>query len=474
MLGRAQQRTPARVSLTRAVLGGGLYVHGDQVEEAVSVSRVLSRPSPAYKRWLVRSRQGGKQAGPPPAERVWCAGPIPDGPWQGAWWLPRHAPIAVQNLTDRTQLPPAERLQLSVKLRPYQIAARDALLWERSGTVVMPCGAGKTTTGAAVIAELATPALVLVHTLDLATQWMERVRDQLGATVGLVGGGKREDGCRVTVATIQTLTNWTWWERYEWGKRFGLVVLDEAHHAPARTFSEVMSSLPGRYRLGLTATPSRPDGLEDFLWWTCGPVIYRVEQRDLEETGSTMRPAIRWVHTGWAPERAKADDWTGTQTELVSDEARNRLIVDQVVSRARAGRVVLVLSDRVQHAVELAEQITARGVDAEPLVGRVTKKARQSILDRARAGELQVITATSVADEGLDAPVLDCVALTCPSRNKGKVQQRIGRVIRSAPGKPTPEVLDFVDDFKSAVHMAWQRFRLYRELGWGPDRPVQP
>lgn len=454
------------VTVDRATIGGGLYVPPDCVPQAVAAARILSRPNPEYKRWLLRSRKLGRPAGDQPPETYVSAGPMFGGPFDGGWWLPRHAPVRVLNPTSAMVLPEAEPVTLSVELRPFQVDAVEALLWEQSGTIVAPCGAGKTTIGAALISRVATPALVLVHTLDLAEQWKDRCRAQLGVEAGMLGAGERDLDARVVVGTIQTLAQWSWDEVYELGQRFGLVVLDEAHHAPARTFGQVLSALPGRYRVGLTATPKRQDHLEDFLFWSCGRVVYTVRQLELEAAGYTLTPRITWLGTAFKP-RTASDDWTGLCTELAGDEERNALIVREVAARAEAGRTVLVLADRVAHCEGLADQLAVTHPSA-CLVGRMRKTARADVLERFRSGELRVVTATSLADEGLDVSRIDCVALVTPSRNESRVQQRVGRGLRPQPGKPQPEVLDLVDPFGAALGAASRRRSLYRRLGWNP------
>jgi superfamily II DNA or RNA helicase len=460
---------PPTVTIDEAVLGGGIYVPARLIEQAVNASRVIAKPNPGYRQWEMRCRKAGKQVGAPPTQQYIAAGPLFAGPYEGCWWLPRHAPVAVRQVVDATVLPEAERLSLTVELRPFQRSAVDAVLWERSGTVIAPCGAGKTTIGAALIASLQTPALVLVHTLDLAEQWRARCAAQLGVEAGLLAGGKvPAEDARVVVATIQTLASWSWAERYAFGSRFGLVILDEAHHAPARTFAEVMASLPGRYRLGLTATPKRQDGLEDILWWTCGRSVYEIRQKELEAQGYTLTPRIEWLSTDWQPRRSDPEDWTALMTELAGDEARNALITRAATAQARQSRCVLVLADRVEHCRELADRMTGAGTPARALTGALGKRARASVLAEVASGEISCLTATSLADEGLDLARLDTVILAAPSRNEGRVQQRVGRALRPGLGKGQPVVVDLVDAFGAALGMASKRRSLYQRLGWAP------
>lgn len=410
----------------------------------------LRLPNPEHAAWEHAARRGS--ARPEPSR--WM---VPVDEVGGLVRMPRHAPVPRREVIDRTVAPPAEALRLRVELRPYQDEAVFSWLFQGSGTVLAPCGAGKTTIGAAAIAAVGSPALILVHTHDLAAQWRERVRAQLGTEASDL-----ETPGRVTIATVQSLARWAGEARRALGERFGLVILDEAHHAPAATFAAVLGDLAGRYRLGLTATPTRRDGLQALIEWCCGPIVARIEQRDLERMGYTLTPTIEQRPTGWA---ATAPEAVDRQAEIEASTTRNALILDAVGALAREGRRVLLLADRVAHVEALAGELVAAGLRAAALTSRSTKRRRAEVLAAMGAGDLDVLAATSLADEGLDVASLDAVVLAAPSGNPARVQQRIGRALRPAPGK-TARILDFVDGDVWARSAAKKRRRLYHDLGW--------
>ena len=460
-------RSSSGFHVDRAVMAGGWWLPPGSDDVAEVLAERYSLPNPAWSQWVKR-RERVRFPGPEPDELLTVVHPIPDGPWAGGWYMPRCVPLSVGAPVSRLVAPDAvtARLVESLTLRPHQRAALEAVTVGGSALIEMPCGAGKTTFGEAVIALVPSPALILVHTLDLAKQWTQRIAEQMqSVSVGLVGAGKRQDDRRVVVATLQTLSRWGWWERYEWAQRFGLVILDEAHHAPAATFSEVLSTIPAATRIGLTATPVRHDGLTAFVGWNFGQTAYRVTTQDLDRAGLTMAPEVVWVETGWSP---PDEDMANHErvAAMVEDYSRNLLVVDTAKRALADGRTVLVLADRVAHCRQLAALITREGYPAEALVGDVSAKRRDEILGRARAGELRCVTATSVADEGLDLPGLDCVIFASPSGNLGRVQQRAGRAGRVCTGKRQPLVYDLVDDWGPYRGYARRRKKLYRSLGW--------
>lgn len=439
-----------------AAIHGGIYVppgSGLQIE-----AWNVTNPSWA---WWRRSGRGDE-----PARWVSPARALPEGgPWAGGLALPRYDERSPQWTIDRTSLPKAPVLEHRRQLRGYQQKAITAWRQRGSGVLRLPCGAGKTTIGLDVIAGVPSPALVLMHTLDLVEQWARRVEDELGLEAVVASEGRRPEPGRVTLATVQTLARWDWWERAVWGRAFGLLVVDEAHHTPASTFVDVVLTMPALYRLGLTATPTRADGLTSWLWSHLGSERYGVEQADLQAEGAVLVPEVRVVETGWLPSSLKdGRDPNPDQVrrQRMRDTARNVLLADTVAELVRAGHQVLVLADQVPHVQQLAEL-----TGGTALHGELSKGDRCRALQAAAAGRTSVLVATSVADEGLDLPSLSALVLAVPSSARAKVEQRVGRILRPCPGKPAPVVVDVLDADEAAQRAHQERARVYRKLGAG-------
>lgn len=372
---------------------------------------------------------------------------------------------------DRRGLP-GDRLAevLAPSLRPYQDRALHAMVNITQGTVVIPCGGGKTRIGVAAIARLRTPTIILVHTLDLAEQWRGQLRELLGIEAGLVGDGE-ETVAPITVALVQALARREAPRLDALLGQFGLLIVDEAHHCPSTTFRAVVDRCAARYRFGLTATPEREDGLTPLLELFLGPAIATVTHEELVAAGVLKLPEVRVIETVFAFAYEGADDYARMLDALVRDEQRNELIADHVAAEARAGHLGLVLSGRIDHCELLCALIRERGVKAELLTGSVKKERRTALLAAARAGEVPVLVATTLADEGLDLPALSRVFLAYPGRARGRTLQRLGRLMRTHPDKDDAVLFDFVDR-KVAIlrrhHV--ERRRLYAEvLGRRPE-----
>jgi superfamily II DNA or RNA helicase len=407
-------------------------------------------------------------------EKIECCIEMPDG----SVHVPRGTIALLKEQLRRHELAPrlgddrrshGERIRPreseALELRDYQLEAIAKLRACAQGLVLLPCGCGKTKLGVGAILAFLATSLVLVHTSDLADQWLEEL-SKYGLCAGLVGNGKDERGADVVVGIIDSVLPLLEGDP-TWGQRFGFVLVDEAHHAPAITFQRVLRLLPAYYRLGLTATPEREDGLTSLVDWSFGDVLIERSTREMIKLGYLMPAEIVIAPTGWTwtydgPEKKRL---ATLEQDLASDLLRNALIADTVAREARAGETCLVLVRTREHAKELAEMISMRGVEARALTGKTAKKKRRSTISDLRGGHLAVAVATSLADEGLDLPRLSVIALAAPARAKGATIQRLGRLLRVWPGKK-PKLYDFVDDeVDTLASRATARRRVYLDAG---------
>ncbi|MFP2895114.1 DEAD/DEAH box helicase [Corallococcus sp. 4LFB] len=409
-----------------------------------ALCRALSLPNPAYLK-LVRLR---KRPGAEPQTLYFFR------QQERELVLPRGAIHLLRRAADEAGLTlsfedarvlPKRLAKLPVvPLRDYQAEAVERLAKATQGMAVLPCGAGKSVLAVGAISRLRTPTLILVHTLDLAEQWREHVRERLGMEAGLVGAGE-EEVRPITVAVVQSLARWEEAKLDAFLHGFGLLVLDEAHHIAASAFHRLVDRCPARYRLGLTATPEREDGLTPLLRLYLGAPLAVVKHEDLVARGVLVVPEVRAVETAFDYPYFGASDYAPMLEALAEDKARNDLVLGAVAREAWAGHLCLVLTGRVDHCELLAHRLSAAGLSASALTSEVPREARRALLDQARAGRVRVLVATSLADEGLDLPRLSRVFLAYPGRARGRTVQRLGRLMRPHPEKKSAVLIDFVD-----------------------------
>ena len=379
-----------------------------------------------------------------------------------------EAGIALSFDDRRTTVPPLARC-LPIALRPYQADAVHAMARGVQGTVIMPPGAGKSRTALATVARIRQPALVIVHTRDLVEQWEDNARRLLGVRSFDL---KAPDA--VAIATVQSLTKKSPSELGRLSEHFGAVVVDEVHHAPSQIFQHVLRHLRSRYRFGLTATPEREDGLSPLLDLTFGDRLFLASHASLVSSGYLEAPEVRPINTSFDFSYRGPRDFHALMEALVTDPERNDVVANLACEAARGGHSVLVLSGRVQHCHVLGQAICEGGVHAEVLVGHVSQAKRKATLERFRSGELRVVVASTLADEGLDVPRLGRVILAYPGRAEGRTAQRLGRLMRPHPQKQGAVLFDIVDEKVPPLRRQFcARRALYRSLGAAVSPPKE-
>ena len=327
------------------------------------------------------------------------------------------------------------------------------------GVLSLDAGFGKTTCALAFAAHLGVRTMIIVHKEFLANQWKERIGQFCpGATIGRVQQDTFDIECDFVIAMIQTMCS-----RENEPNAFdsiGLVVVDEAHHIGAAAFSQTMFKLCPKYALGLTATPERKDGLTNILYWFMGPEFFRV-QRAHQTT--TRVEAIFFDDPVFreAPpvSRFGKINMAGMVTQLTEIPARNQKIL-HLVRGLDPTRRVLLLSDRREHCFWLRDNLEGSAV----YLGGMNEK------DLDAASKHTIIVATySMAQEGLDIPVLDTLVMTTPHSD---VTQAVGRIMRETPGKVNaPLIIDIVDRWSVFNSMYRKRCVIYNAAGFsGTDK----
>ena len=332
-------------------------------------------------------------------------------------------------------------------LKPFQKAAVEALGPKHFGTFSAPTGSGKTIMALALIADRRQPTLIIVHTQDLADQWVNRVETFLNipeAEIGRIGGGKKKIGTHITVALVQSLYKCA----EEIAPHIGFLIVDECHRCPSRTFTEAVSLFDSKYMMGLSATPWRRDNLSQLIFWHLGDVQYSINKNQLIDSGDILNAEIVERQTEFKAHHDPTKAYSKMLAELTADDQRNRLIASDVAIEAeKTDGICLVLSDRKQHCETLRALLTFRHkIAAEVLTGDVDASQRVHILKKLAEGNIKVLIATGqLLGEGFDCPNLSSLFLTTPIRFSGRVLQYIGRVLRPAPGKHQARIFDYVD-----------------------------
>ncbi|KIF72126.1 DEAD/DEAH box helicase [Streptomyces sp. AcH 505] len=340
------------------------------------------------------------------------------------------------------------------KPRPYQTEAIKALTagWQGPNNrlaVVLPTGAGKTVVFANLIAGMlqilnGRRALVIAHREELIQQAADKIRAVCpGLRVGIVKAERDEhQDADVIVASIQTLAVK---RRREAIRDIGMVVVDECHHAAAKTYMTVLEHF-GAWRgvptAGFTATMTRTDGGLADIWQD---VVYTLDILDMIRDGYLVDVrGKRVVVDGLNLDKVKTrnGDLADGQLGQALDDSGAADIVADAYKEFASDRPGVVFTPTVATAQSMADALNEAGITATTIWGDMPREARATALNWYKAGKVQVLTNCMVLTEGFDAPWTSCAVIARPTKSPGLYCQMAGRALRLFEGKKDALLLD--------------------------------
>jgi len=350
-----------------------------------------------------------------------------------------------------------------MKLRPYQHESvrRVEAEWQshRSTLLVLPTGCGKTVVFSEIIRR-AFPrrALVLAHREELVFQAREKVRTMTGWRVDVEMGEARAEmacmfgGPRVVVSTIQTQSSGGdgggRMSRFD-PRLFGVVVIDEAHHAPASSYRKVLDwygTNPDLRILGVTATPDRAD--EEALGQVFESVSFDYEVLDAIQDGWLVPIEQQMVHVeglDFSSCRTTSGDLNGADLAKVMEYEMNLHRVVAPAIEIAGNRRTLVFCSSVDHAERVCEMFNRhRDGMAAWVCGKTDKEERRKILSDFSTGRVQVVCNCGVLTEGFDNPGVEVVIMARPTKSRALYAQMAGRGTR-----PADEIAHELNDHES-------------------------
>ena len=380
-------------------------------------------------------------------------------------------------------------IQSSINLRDYQKPCLEALKTYVNGLFILPCGLGKTECALETASYLKQHTLFITHTKDLLNQAKERCEEKMNCSISTISDGKVDTSGDIVFATVQTLfKNLDNIPQDE----FGLVVVDECHHLAANTnsvsmFRSSLDHFASRYKLGLTATLHRADGLEKCIPKLLGDIVYEVKEDKNDYVGVyegneilrfpkdqfQVPVQINIINTNYSLLNKKTNRYrdvfdknglTLSFSKLISDigcdEDRNNIIVDLVNNLNGS---TIILSDRVDQLKYLEKHIS----NSVEIDGSTKKEKRELAIEDIKSGKKKVLLASyKLAKEGLDCKILENVVFATPVKDDAIVIQCIGRAQRIYEGKKIANIYDLVDDVSMLTKFFTKRRAIYKKKGW--------
>lgn len=356
---------------------------------------------------------------------------------------------ALWPVKDEVQLEDGEPLKLSLnsttkngkpfEIRNYQKEAANALIGNRGpgtgfGTIVLPCGAGKTIVGITIMDLLKTSTLIITTNISAVHQWIQELKDKTNLKDDQIAEytGENKSLAPVTVATYQILT----WRPEKDGpyphfsiftkRKWGLIIYDEVHMLPAPVF-RVVAEVQAVRRVGLTATLVREDGCEGYVFSLVGPKRYDVPWKELEKS--------RWIASAECaeirldlPEEKEIDYAVASPREkhkLSSENPLKMEVTKQLIERFPEDKILVI----GQYLAQLNE--VAKLLKAPIITGKTPNTERDKIYKDFRDGKIHVLVVSKVANFAIDLPDASiAIQLSGTFGSRQEEAQRLGRILR--------------------------------------------
>ncbi|MCP3806992.1 DEAD/DEAH box helicase [Paenibacillus sp. Lou8.1] len=364
--------------------------------------------------------------------------------------------------------------QTKLQLRDYQVKAADAFEGADglggSGVLVLPCGAGKTVIGMAVMNRFQCEVLILTSNTTSVRQWVEELKQKTDIPADSIGeySGQKKEVRPITVATYQILTH----RRTKDGdfehmkllseRKWGLIIYDEVHLLPAPVF-RATADIQATRRLGLTATLVREDGCERDVFSLIGPKRYDMPWKELERQGWIAQVdcvELRLPMTAELLERSMRAE--GRQQYRIAAENPVKLEAVRSLMQQHSGLPTLIIGQYLDQLRILAQEL---GV---PLItGSMSQTERVRWFDAFRKGTIRTLLVSKVANFAVDLP--DAAVAIEVSGSFGSRQeeaQRLGRILRPKSGENKAYFYALVTENSKETDFAARRQLFLIEQGY--------
>lgn len=324
-------------------------------------------------------------------------------------------------------------------IREYQEEAAKALVGDKGpgtgfGTIVLPCGAGKTVVGMTIMSMLKTSTLIVTTNISAVHQWIEELLDKTDLTKDDIAEytGENKEIKPVTVATYQVLT----WRPNKEGdyphfklfkeRDWGLIIYDEVHMLPAPVF-RVTAEIQAIRRVGLTATLVREDGCEGYVFSLVGPKRYDVPWKELEISGWIADAECIEVRVDLPMEKeidyAVAD--SRSKHRIASENPAKVELVEELVKRFPEDKI-LIIGQYIEQLHQIAEMLKV------PIItGKTKNSERDVIYQQFRNGDIRVLVVSKVANFAIDLPDASmAIQVSGTFGSRQEEAQRLGRILR--------------------------------------------
>ena len=366
-------------------------------------------------------------------------------------------------------------LKDTVEVRDYQKDSVDAFLSSGGyGTIVLPCGSGKTIVGIETAVRLKTNTLILCPNVSSVHQWIRELLDKTTLTEDQIGeySGEKKTIKPVTVCTYQVLTYRTKNEKAEEtdpvyphfslfsDNNWGLVIYDEVHMLPAPVF-RITAELQSIYRLGLTATLIREDGREDEVFSLVGPKRYDTPWAELTQKGYIAKAYCHEVRIP-LPHTLELEYALATKKDKYRIASQNplKIKVAQEILKNHQGESIIIIGQYLEQL-----QVFKEHFGYPMITGSTSNKKRDELYDKFRRGEEKVMIVSKVANFAVDLPDASvAIEISGSFGSRQEEDQRLGRILR--PKARDSHFYTIVTEYSQEEEFASNRQKFLSEQGY--------
>ncbi|MFA6680498.1 MAG: DNA repair helicase XPB [Sphaerochaeta sp.] len=366
-------------------------------------------------------------------------------------------------------------------VREYQKQAAQALLGDLGpgsgyGTIVLPCGSGKTVVGMQIMSQLQTKTLIVTTNIAAVHQWRDEILDKTDLKREQIGEytGERKEPREVTVCTYQVLTyrpdkegpfpHLELLTKGEWG----LIIYDEVHMLPAPVF-KVTAELQAVYRVGLTATLIREDGREDEVFSLVGPKRFDVPWNELQQQGYIAEAFCHEIRVD-LPTEMEIPYAVGNKREKFRMASENPLKLDVVkdLVKRHPDDFILIIGQYISQLETIAAMFGL------PIITGSTPNAKREELYRLfKEGEIHILVVSKVANFAIDLPDASvAIQVSGTFGSRSEEAQRLGRILR--PKDRASFFYSIVTRYSNEEEFAANRQKFLAEQGYSYEIEVWP
>ncbi|MGN0841185.1 MAG: DNA repair helicase XPB [Candidatus Ornithospirochaeta sp.] len=380
---------------------------------------------------------------------------------------------------DRIPLKKGSKLEFDLKdnveIRDYQKESVDAFLSSGGyGTIVLPCGSGKTIVGIETAVTLKTNTLILCPNVSSVHQWIRELLDKTTLTPDQIGeySGETKTIKPVTVCTYQVLTyrtksfdkeetepiypHFSIFSENNWG----LVIYDEVHMLPAPVF-RITAELQSIYRLGLTATLIREDGREDEVFSLVGPKRFDTPWAELTQKGFIAKAYCHEVRIP-LPHTLELEYALAPKKEKYRIASQNplKIKVAEAILKKHEGESILIIGQYLEQL-----QVFRDHFGYPIITGTTSNKKRDELYDKFRSGEEKVMIVSKVANFAVDLPDASvAIEISGSFGSRQEEAQRLGRILR--PKARDSHFYTIVTEYSQEEEFASNRQKFLSEQGY--------